>query len=191
MRVAPIVEGRGEVQAVPLLLRRLAAASGVHVEVVRPIRQPKGKLVKQDELRRAIALAAKQTSVGDSILVLLDADGDCPADFGPRLLAWARTERGDRNVAVVLARREFEAWFLAAADSLVAAGKLAAGTVPPVEPETIADPKGWLSSAMNRRYSETIDQPAFTASFDLEAARQCRSFDKLARAFTAMLSGNG
>ena len=140
MRIVPIVEGHGEVSAVPVLLRRLAAATGANVEVSRPIRQPKGRLVKESELRRAVALAAKQTGTDDGILVLLDADSDCPAQFGPQLLAWARAERGDRRIAVVLANREFEAWFLAAADSLVVAGKLPAGTAPPNTPETFADP---------------------------------------------------
>jgi len=43
------------------------------------------------------------------------------------------------------------------------------------------DPKGWLLSAMGRRYSETIDRPGFAASFDVLAARNCESFDKLVR----------
>lgn len=188
MKIVPIVEGHGEVQAVPVLLRRLAAAAGAHVEVSRPIRQPKGRLVKEPELRRAVALAAKQSGADDGILVLLDADTDCPAQFGPQLLAWARAERGDRRIAVVLANREFEAWFLAATDSLVVAGKLPAGTAPPRNPEAIADPKGWLSTAMGRRYSETIDQPAFAACFDLAAARSCLSFAKLTRSVAALLA---
>jgi Domain of unknown function (DUF4276) len=187
MKIVPIVEGHGEVEAVPVLLRRLAEANGTFVEVARPIRQPKGRLVKEAELRRAVALAAKQTRAGDGILVLLDADTDCPAAFGPRLLAWARAERADRRIAVVLANREFEAWFLAATTSLVAQGKLPAGTNAPEEPEAITDPKGWLSEAMGRRYSEIIDQPAFAARFDAVAARRCASFDKLVREFDAMV----
>jgi hypothetical protein len=187
MKIVPIVEGHGEVEAVPVLLRRLAEANDTFVEVARPIRQPKGRLVKEAELRRAVALAAKQTGAGDGILVLLDADADCPAEFGPRLLAWARAERADRRIAVVFAHREFEAWFLAATSSLVAQGKLPVGVEAPAAPEAVADPKAWLSAAMGRPYSETIDQPAFTALFDARAARRCGSFDKLAREFEAMV----
>jgi hypothetical protein len=190
MKIVPIVEGHGEVEAVPVLLRRLAAEAGTFVDVGRPIRHPKGKLVKEAELRRAVAFAAKQTRVGDGILVLIDADADCPAEFGPRLRNWAMAERGDRRIAVVLASREFEAWFLAATRSLVANGKLPDGIAAPAEPEKVGDPKGWLSTAMGRRYSETIDQPAFAAKFDLSAARRCASFDKLVREFEALLSGN-
>ena len=52
------------------------------------------------------------------ILVLLDADDDCPAELAPTLLNRARSARPDCRVSVVLANREFEAWFLASAQSL-------------------------------------------------------------------------
>lgn len=87
----------------------------------------------------------------------------------------------------VLANREFEAWFLAATRSLVASGKLPVGVDEPREPESVADPKGWLSTAIGGRYSETIDQPSFAAMFDLAEARCCGSFDKLVREFDAMV----
>lgn len=103
------------------------------------------------------------------------------------MLRWATSERADRRIAVVLAQREFEAWFVAASRSLAAAGKLPADTLAPPEPQSIADAKGWLTNAMGRRYSATLDQPAFAAKFDLDAARSCPSFDKLAREVTAML----
>lgn len=187
MKIVPIVEGHGECEAVPVLLRRIAAAAQHQVEIARPIRQPKGRLLKEPDLRRAIGLASFQTQPGDGILVLLDADDDCPAEQAPRLLQWARTERADRRIAVVFAQREFEAWFLAASRSLVAAGKLPAGTSAPPDAQAIADAKGWLSQAMGRRYSPTLDQPAFAAIFDLGTARACSSFDKLVREVAAML----
>ncbi len=191
MKLVPIVEGHGDYAAVPVLLRRLASAAGVAVEVARPIRIPKSKLVKEPELRRAVQLAGRQTTAGDAILVLIDADEDCPASLGPTLLGQARAERADRRIAVVLAQREFEAWFVAAASSLAAAGKLTAGTEPPAHAETIADAKGWLTKAMGGRYSETIDQPAFAQLFDLDAARACGSFAKLWRDFTRLTTAAG
>jgi hypothetical protein len=63
------------------------------------------------------------------VLVLIDADDDCPAHLGPALLARAREARSDVPVSVVLANREFEAWFLAAAPSL--AGNCGLGHVDP------------------------------------------------------------
>jgi len=187
MKVVPIVEGHGEVGAVPVLLRRLASAMHGQVTVARPIRQSRGALVKENGLRLAVQIAAKQTAVGDGILILLDADRDCPAQLGPKLLAWAHAERSDRKLSVMLAKTEFEAWFACAAESLVVKGKLPAGTTPPVDPEAIRDAKGWIASRRGT-YSETIDQPAFASLFDLAAARACPSFDKLWRDFGAMLA---
>lgn len=189
MRIVPIVEGHGDYEAVPVLLRRIVVAVGA--DVGRPIRHPKSKLVREDGLRRAVRLAAINSRRGDGILVLFDADEDCPASLGQQVRQWAASECADRRVAVVLAKREFEAWFLASAPSLVAAGKLPVGTHAPVDAEAVADPKGWLSDAMGRRYSETIDQPAFAAMFDLQAARGCPSFDKLAREVLSMVQPDG
>jgi hypothetical protein len=187
MKIQPIVEGHGDAAAVPVLLRRLLERRGSYAEVKRPLRVPKSQLVREPDLRRVVQLAAKYTGPGDAILLLADADDDCPATLGPRLLEWARAERPDRRIGVVLATREFEAWYLAAIPSLVRSGKLPATTETPATPETIRDAKGWLSRQMQRRYSETVDQPAFAAQFDLEAALGCRSFDKLRREVDALL----
>jgi hypothetical protein len=57
-------------------------------------------------------LVARDTGPGAPILVVADADDDCPATLGPTLLGRAR--RTDRAVAVVLAKRELESWFISA-----------------------------------------------------------------------------
>ena len=84
---------------------------------------------------------------------------------------------------------EFEAWYVAAAPSLAASGKLAPGVKPHPTPEAIRDAKGWLSSSMGSRYSETIDQPRFAALFDFAEARTCSSFRKLERELHKLLRG--
>lgn len=63
--VACIVEGHGDVSAVPLLIRRIAAAGFPELDllVLRPIRVSRQKLVKAGELERAVELAARQTGV--------------------------------------------------------------------------------------------------------------------------------
>lgn len=185
MKLVPIVEGHGEEAALPVLLRRLT--SGRPVEIERPIRIPKGRLMQESELARAIRLAALHAGPRDAILVMLDADDDCAVTLATQVLSRAEAARPDRAIAVVVAVREFEAWFVAAASSLAATGKLRPDALPPEKPEAIGDPKGWLSERMtqphrmNRRYSETIDQPSFAALFDLDAAQVCRSFKKLRR----------
>ena len=109
MNLGAIVEGHGEVEAVPALIRRIAAWAdpALNVNVLRPFRLPRGKMVKEPELRRAIELVARQTGEGAPILVLLDSDEDAACLVGPQLLTWAKAARSDREIGVVLAVREY------------------------------------------------------------------------------------
>src|SRR5438128_12140896 len=120
VRIAAIVEGHGECEAVPILIRRIARNLDPELTpLVYPVlRVPSARLVKQGEIERSIELAARKNSGHGGILVLLDCDDGCPAEEGPRLLQRATKARPDLPVSVVLAKREFEAWFLAAAESL-------------------------------------------------------------------------
>ena len=58
MNIQPIVEGHGDVVAVPVLLRRLVAeAQAWPVEIGRPIKRPRNQLVQQPGLDTAVNLA--------------------------------------------------------------------------------------------------------------------------------------
>lgn len=106
------------------------------------------------------------------------------APLGPALLDRAKSSIPDHRIGVVLANREFEAWFLAAADSLRDHRGLSATLTCPDEVEAIRDPKGWLSRSMPRdqRYREVRHQPSFAAVMDIDLARSnSPSFDKLCR----------
>ena len=186
--IYPIVEGHGEVQAVPLLLRRIVQEiHGEYVQVLTPHRVPRGKMLAEasQDLDNAIELGVrklKRTGGKGAILVLLDADDDCPATLGPKLLK--EHSRDDAIVAVELAKREYEAWFLAATNSLIDKGFARPGAKPPASPESIRDAKGLLENEILREgavYRETVDQPSLTSAFDLEEARVASSFDKLCR----------
>jgi hypothetical protein len=185
--IVPIVEGHGEVSAVPILIRRLAEHidPARSVDVRKPIRGHRSKLVRPDEAKRFLDLAVQK--LGDqrgAVLVIIDADDDCPAELGPQLVSACRSIRGDVPVSVVLAVCEFEAWFLAAAESLRGVRGLAADLERPANPEAIRDAKGWIkrSRTDGLSYSETTDQAALTAMFDLDLATQrSSSFRKLRR----------
>jgi hypothetical protein len=190
--VASIVEGHGEVEAVPVLVRRIAGvvAPGVAVVTPRPVRLKKGKLNRPGELERAVRLAAERVSRLGGVLVLFDADEDCPAQVAPTLHGRCVSARSDVPVSVVLAKREFEAWFVAAAESLAGQRDLPHDLSAPDEPESIRGAKEWLSSHMpaGRAYSPTIDQPALAATFDLASTRHTSpSFDKLYRELERLL----
>ena len=115
--------------------------------------------------------------------MVIDSDGAPPCQLGPELLQRVHRFTGATAAGVVLAHREFEAWFLAAAESLRGHRGLPADLVGPLDPEAIADAKGWLRERMppGRRYRETADQPALAAIFDVQAARRAGSFDKCYR----------
>lgn len=190
MTIACIVEGHAEVDAVPLLLRRIkgVVAPNRTLRLPPPIRIPGTRLRKREGLRKAVTLASKRTGENDAILVLIDAEDDCPAQEGPRLLREARELRPDRRTRVVLAKHEYEAWFLAATASLRGERGFAPDAEIPPEPEAVRGAKEWMSARMEKPYSETIDQPGFTGHIDLDQARAADSFDKLYREMDALLT---
>lgn len=184
-RVAAIVEGDGEVAALPVLLRRLSLwrTPELYVEVPPPIRVARDRFLNRpDEFSRHLQLAAAKCGDAGWILVLLDADDDCPAQRGEELLARAKGIVPHRRVAVVLANREYEAWFIAGAASLVGCrGFVFKDSDAGVDAEVPRNAKGWMAQRMGGAgYHETTDQAAFSAVLDLNVAfERSRSFRKL------------
>ncbi len=182
-----VVEGDGEVSALPVLIRRIAQrlSPDLSVDVPRPVRVKRSRVGGHfGDLERGIELAARQLGTPGAILVLLDADDDCPATLGPELLQRVQTLKTTLPIGVVLANHEYENWFLAAAESLRGKRGLPADLAAPADAEAIRDAKGWLRRRMppNRKYTETADQPALTALFDLDVGRAgSPSFDKCYR----------
>ena len=191
VKIGCIVEGESEVATVPLLIRRIAANLYPELPIVvpPPIRRPRNKVVKENELERAVEFVARQIGGQGAIFIILDSDEDCPAELGPVLLHRALQARNDLPIAVVIAKNEFEAWFLAAAESLRGQRGLRNNIRAPNDPETIRGAKEWLGRQMEgtRKYSERFDQPALAALFDIEQARQADSFDKCYRDIVRLL----
>ena len=192
IKIGCIVEGAGDVVAVPILIRRVAAAlyPELAVDIPRPIRVHRNQIVKKGKLEQGIELAIEKVGAQGAILIILDADDDCPAQLGPELLNRASQVRSDLPIAVVLAKHEFEAWFLAAAESLRGQRGLRNDIHPPNDPETIRGAKEWLHQRMEsgKTYRSKRDQPALAALFDIEQARQANSFDKCYRDIVRLLN---
>lgn len=176
MAVLPIVEGHAETESVPVLLRRLG------IPCVRPFRVKRNKVVKPGELERAITLATMDRAGATAVLVLLDADDDCPAALAPALLQRARAV-SPLPVSVVFAVREFEAWFLGGIHSLRGQRGISDDASYDADPEQPRGAKERLETLMpGRSYLDTDDQPALAAALDIEEARlRCPSLDKLLR----------
>jgi hypothetical protein len=188
--VAPIVGGHGDREAVALLVRRIAHER-LHlydVKVAPAFRLPRTQMVDQRLLYRAAMLQAHRVSdagAGGGVLVVADADDDCPVELAQRM-------RGhlvglDTSVAVVVAQREYEAWLLAGLPSLRRHGLVRdAGEYG--EPEKVRAAKSALSDRLTEPYRETIHQASLTGSVSLAAcAERSRSFRHLETAVASLL----
>lgn len=170
----PIVEGHSEVESVPLLIRRIDP----QISVARPFRIKRNKIVKAGELSRAIKQALRDRENVGAVLVLIDADEDAPATLQEVLLK----ESGEATTLaceIAVAQREFEAWLLGGKEALRGQRGIRPDATAPPEPEALPNPKSELQDNMTpgNYYLETDDQPAFSATFDIQAAlTSCPSF---------------
>ena len=175
MALAAIVEGHAEMHSIPVLMRRLG------IDVARPFRVKRNLVVKPGELERALKFTLRDRQNVSAVLVLLDADDDCPAELAPQML-----ERCARvasvPVSVVFAVREIEAWFLGGIESLRGHRGIRDDASYDANPEAPRGAKERLEGFMRDSYVDVVDQPALMASLDWEAARlRCPSLDKLLR----------
>ena len=104
--VVATVEGPGEVEAVPILIRRIAAAAVPDTvpHVPRPIRIKRDRFLKENELEQDVDLTARQSGPDGGVLIVLDADDDCPPKRAATILRRTTHARSDRPIKVVVAR---------------------------------------------------------------------------------------
>ena len=193
MKISCVVEGHGEVEALPLLIRRIASTinPALTPAIKPPIRVGRQRVFQPYEFERTIKLAAAKAGDDGIVLFVLDADDDCPFEKCDWIKREARRIIPGITIFAVMAKREFEAWFIAAAESLAGYRGLQDGLLAPEYPEEIRGAKEWLSRRMDggRLYRPTMDQTAFAATFDMEMARsRSPSFSKLYRDIQAMFA---
>lgn len=197
-KIVPIVEGYGEERAVPCLIRRWLRHRWLHqffeVPDLAVNAKGSGKLKAAFDRRRHIGIehyieAAVRTRP-DAILVIVDADNECLErergnGLGPALLARARTVASNIPLAVVVANREYEAWFLASLTSIRQAHLFPAGTRIPgnLEPESHSGCKRLITDLLSCPYEETTHQLQLTGALSFAAGVQRRSpsYGKLMR----------
>lgn len=206
-KVVSIVEGRGEERAVPALVDRwikqhrlyaqfeavpsALCARGVGSLVAAP-RNPG----EQRGVEYYVNIARAQGA--GAVLVVLDADNECVQrassgrePLGVEILRRARACARDLDIAVVVADREFEAWFVEHRVSLEVLNPDAWEGTRPVE--AVADCKKVVGAMLNRRYDPVIDQPKLAAKLPLlpvgaEAlAGVSRSYRKLMAALAQLM----
>ncbi len=183
-KIVPITEGQGDVEAVPLLLRKILQHNKWwEWEVAHPKRAGSLSALKR-KLDRFLGYAQREEDCG-GILILLDLDECCPWDEARDLAQQIRQLNPSCPVAVVLAHREYEAWFLASLSTIAGHYGLPSGLTFPGDVEQERGVKEWLTAQMppGKAYKETVHQVEFTTRIDLKLAhRNSRSFRRLCHA---------
>ena len=129
-----------------------------------------------------------------AILILLDADDDCPVTLARHL--WQRCQEiGTRcPVQVVCAHREYESWILASLETIRDRAGIPDNASFAGDADAVPNPKQWLTDRMGlgRAYKETTDQPSLSSRIDLELAQtNSRSFRRLCHAVEQLLEAAG
>ena len=174
-RLLPIVEGYGEITAVPLLIRNILHAQGIYdVELLSAQRKGEYPTVVRnfDNLFQAAIL------VKAPILWVMDFDSkdyDCPIKEAERLLARAETLRPGWPIKIAFLVKEYETLFLIdEAATRKVFPDIPAKTPFPTNPENIRGAKEWLSKARpaaGYAYKPSVDQAKITAHLDLDLLR--------------------
>ncbi len=188
----PIVEGYGEVNAVPILLRRILYDKNIYnINIDNPINaHNRPNILKQNGLERFIEVALRRKYC-DALLVLLDADDDCAKELGFLLANRLQAICAHVPAAVVVAKRCYESWFLGSTETLAGKRGLANPLQAVSDPETVPNPKRWLTEHMpgSRAYKETSDQAALTQLLDCRLVRnRSRSFRRLEHALDQLVT---
>lgn len=192
-RILPIVEGDGDLKAVPLLLRNLLTFHGLHETQILPPH-------KRSELPKVVAgfdnyfrMALKENA---AILLVLDFDCeycDCPVMEAEKLYRHAQAIRSDWPFKIAFLVKEFESLFLAEAQAATNVLALPPDIEFPDKPETIRDAKGWLSKALPKgsTYKPTVHQAKITAHLNFEKLRETSSdFQHLENALLHLVRTN-
>jgi hypothetical protein len=201
--IAPIVEGHTEADCVERLLQRVwggLLAAPIRLKVLQPSRCKRDAFVNpshpqfaekiEEAYTKLMQRVRRESASRGLILLLLDAENDCPATLGPQLLAAARTRQGNVDISCVLAKRMMENWLVAGCATLGGVNGLPKLLTPPADPDGCHG-AGWLKEQLRsesqpkrptKTYKKTVDAALFIAAFDLDACRATsRSFQKLCK----------
>jgi hypothetical protein len=171
----PIVEGQGDMQAVPVLLRRILEHHK-HFDVTVLPPQKRGDLPKiKANFENYFKIAIKENA---AIIWIIDFDCatcDCVAEEAEQLYQRANAIYPYKPFKVVFMVKEFETLFLAEPNATRSVLKeIPKATTFPEDPETIRGAKEWLSKAMpsGYAYKETVHQVKLSAAVDLNHLRE-------------------
>ncbi len=127
-----------------------------------------------------------------AVLVLVDADNDCPVTEAKKLSKRCQEAVVSVPVQVVYAHREFESWLLASIESIRGNHGISENAFLQVDVEAVSNPKKWITDQMphGMAYKETTHQAALAGQINLNLARmRSRSFQRLCHALEQLVAG--
>ena len=190
-----IVEGDGEVEAAPLLLRRILHEHFDRADFTQfKSKNAHGRenLLKPGGLEKYLNYA--RIDGCDGLVVLLDSEVEhknCPPGLARSLSQRAKNLGLPFPVVIVCAAAMYEAWFLASIHTLADNFDLPPDTVFDGDVEQVNNPKNWLTNYMTRTsiYKETTHQVSMTAAIDMLAVQKnSRSFRRMLHAVEELLN---
>ncbi|MET4104999.1 DUF4276 family protein [Hymenobacter sp. UYP22] len=194
-RLIALVEGPGDVTAVPVLLRKLFQQNHDFDWMPGdPMKVGELPALRKKLRNFAEALRIKMNDGKcHGVLVLLDMEDGCPRDEAWALASDFAAFGLPYPVAVVFAYREYEEWLVASLPTIAPnVASLPNVLVRDYPIEGKRGVKEWLTRQMpaGTIYKETTDQASFTAYLNAELALECRSFQRLTKAVAEITRGN-
>ena len=125
-----------------------------------------------------------------AVLIVVDADDDCPVELAARLAERCSRIGGRFPVQIVCACRSYEAWLLASLETIRGRRGIPDAATLPADAENIPDPKRWLTEQMppGQVYKPTTHQPSLSGAIDpCLAHRRSRSFRRLCHALEQLV----
>lgn len=188
-----VVEGFGDVVALPPLLARTGNSFGIAAFTSNPPIRVKGltQLVRDGELERWILLAQSRPNI-DGVIFVIDVDENCPVEIRRQFESRVESMGSAVRVPVhfCLIETEFESWFLADVDTLKSSlpeyGWI--DDVNVVNHNRIRGAKEALDRLfVGMTYKETRDQEIMARKVSVKNLYSCdRSFRRFAKCVTGL-----
>lgn len=180
--VGLVVEGPGDREALPVLLRARLASVGDHRDLIgQPIScNGRDKALIPRGIEGKVATAAARPGCV-AVLVVLDGEGDAVCTLGPDLRSRAETAAQGKPIEIVLADSKFESWIVASAEDMGLEG---------LAYTTSADPIHVIRTALHpRKYVKPTWQPRLAHKINLDRARaRSASLARLIERFNGLVA---
>lgn len=193
--IIPVVEGDGDVKAVPCLIHAILRNLGDRSLQVGKPKNAHGSanLKRPGGIERLVKYAWTDPKCA-GVLVVMDSDDDCPVTLAKALAERVRVAGCLKPTAIVAAATEYESWFLASCQTLAGFSSDEVMLLPrnlsfSGDCDSKRGAKQWIDRQFpkGRCYKETMHQVMFTRSISHElAASRSRSFRRMLAAVDSL-----